>query len=64
MKEQRRTHFRSRNFQRKMKRLQAPQKLVYEKFYLHEKLLRTRNCRRKFIKNLLPEKKHEQSEKT
>ena len=63
MKEQPTTHFRSSNFQHKMKRLQAPQKLVYEKFYLHEKLLRTRNCHRKFIKNLLPEKKHEQSEK-
>ena len=38
-----------------MKRLQIPQKLVYKKFYLYEKILRTRNCRRKFIKNLLPE---------
>ena len=38
-----------------MKRLQIPQKLVYKKFYLNEKILRTRNCRRKFIKNLLPE---------
>ena len=24
--------------------------------YIHEKILRTRNCRRKFIKYLLPEK--------
>ena len=39
-----------------MKRLQIPQKLVYEKFYAHEKILRTRDCRRRFIKNLLPEK--------
>ena len=39
-----------------MKRLQIPQKLVYEKFYVYEKILRTRNYRRKFIKNLLPEK--------
>ena len=42
-----------------MKRLQTPQKLVYEKFYVHEKNLRTRNCRRRFIKNLLPEKRKE-----
>ena len=39
-----------------MKRLQISQKLVYKKFYAHEKILRTRNCRRNFIKNLLPEK--------
>ena len=42
-----------------MKRLQIPQKLVYEKFYVHEKILRTRDCRRRFIKNLLPEKHKE-----
>ena len=36
-----------------MKRLQIPRNLV------HEKILRTRNCRRKFIKNLLPEKRKE-----
>ena len=42
-----------------MKRLQNPQKLVYEKFYVHEKHLRTRNCRRKFLKNLLTEKHKE-----
>ena len=29
---------------------------MYEKFYVHEKILSTRNCRRKFIKNLLTEK--------
>ena len=40
-----------------MKRLQIPQKLVYEKFYVYEKNLRTRNCSRKFIKNLLPEER-------
>ena len=34
-----------------MKRLQIPQN-----FYLLEKILRTRNCRRKFIDNLLPKK--------
>ena len=42
-----------------MKRMQIAQKLVYEKFYLNEKNLRTRNCRREFIKNLLPEKRKE-----
>ena len=39
-----------------MKRLQIPQKLVYEKFYVHEQILLAQNCGRKFIKNLLPEK--------
>ena len=39
-----------------MKRLEIPQKLLYEKFYVYEKILRTGNCRRKFLKNLLPEK--------
>ena len=29
-------HFRNCNFECKMKRLQIPQKLVYEKFYVHE----------------------------
>ena len=42
-----------------MKRLQIPQKLVYEIFYVHEQILRARNCRREFIKNLLPEKRKE-----
>ena len=42
-----------------MKRSQNPQKLAYEKFYEHEKTLRTQNCCRKFIKNLLPEKRKE-----
>ena len=42
-----------------MKRLQIPQKLEQGKFYVHEKILRTRNCRRKFNKNLLPEKRKE-----
>ena len=32
---------------------------MYEKFYVHEKILDTRNCRRRFIKNLLPEKRKE-----
>ena len=42
-----------------MERLQIPQKLVHGKFYVHEKILRTRNCHRRFIKNLLPEKRKE-----
>ena len=42
-----------------MKRLQIPQKLVYKKFYVHEKTLRAWYCRRKFIKNLRPEKRKE-----
>ena len=36
-----------------MKRLQIPQKFLYEKFYVHEKILRTQNCHRNFIKNVL-----------
>ena len=36
-----------------------PQNLVYEKFYVHKKNLRARNCRRRFIKNLPPEKRKE-----
>ena len=39
-----------------MKRLQIQQKLVYEKFYVNEKVLLARICRRKFIKNLFSEK--------
>ena len=39
-------------FKHKRKRLQIPQKLVYEKFYAYEKTLRTRNCRRKFIRKI------------
>ena len=42
-----------------MKRLQIPQKSVYEKFNVHETFLRTPHCRRKFIKNLLTEKRKE-----
>ena len=37
-----------------MKRLQISQKLVHKTFYVHKKNLRTRNYRRKFIKNILP----------
>ena len=32
---------------------------MYVKFYVHEKVLRAPNCRRRFIKNLLPEKRKE-----
>ena len=32
---------------------------MYEKFYVHEKILRAQNCRRRFIKSLLPEKRKE-----
>ena len=59
MKEQSRTlvtHLRNSNFRHKMKRLQILQKLVSGIIYVHEKVLRTRNLRRGFIKNLLPEK--------
>ena len=30
------THFQNSNFKHKMKRLQLPQKLEHEKFYVHE----------------------------
>ena len=40
----------------------AVKKVVYAKFYVHENILRTRNCRRKFIKNLLPKKRKENTE--
>ena len=39
--------------------MQIPQKLAYEKFYVHEKILRTRNYRPRFIENLLLEKRKE-----
>ena len=42
-----------------MKRLEIPQKLVYDKFYVHEKILRTRIFPREFIKNFLPQKRKE-----
>ena len=35
---------------------------MYEKLYVHEKILRARNCRGRFIKNLLPEKLKENME--
>ena len=42
-----------------MRKLQIPQRLVNKKFYVQEEILRAQNCRRKFIKNLLPEKRKE-----
>ena len=42
-----------------MIKLQIPQKLEYEKFYVYEKILLIRNCLLKFIKNLLPEERKE-----
>ena len=33
-----------------MEILQIPQKLMYEKIYVHEKILCTQICRREFIK--------------
>ena len=42
-----------------MKRLQISQKFVCKKFYVREKNFPTRNCRRKFIKTLVPEKRKE-----
>ena len=52
-------HFRNSNFEQKMERLKIPQKFVCEKLYVHEQISRARNCRRKFVKNLLPEKRKE-----
>ena len=40
-----------------MERLQISQKLMYEKCYVHEQILRTRH--RNVIKNLLPKKRKE-----
>ena len=36
-----------------------PAKPCVQKIYVHEKILPTQNCRRRFIKNLLPEKRKE-----
>ena len=36
-----------------------PAKSCVQKVYVHEKFFRTRNCHRRFIKNLLPEKRNE-----
>ena len=44
-----------------MKRLPIPKELIDEDFYLHEKILHARNCRRKFIKNLLQRKQVNQT---
>ena len=42
-----------------MKRQEIPQKLGDKKFYVHEKILGTQKCRRKFIKKFLPEKREQ-----
>ena len=47
-----------------MQKLQILQKVVYETFYVHEKVLWTLNCRRKFIKDLHPEKRKETCKQT
>ena len=47
---------RHKRVKQKMKRRQILQKLVYEKFCVYDKFFGTQNCRRKFFKNLLPEK--------
>ena len=52
-------HFRNSNFKHKMTRLEIPRNLVHEKSYEREKILRTPKCRRKFIKNVPPEKRNE-----
>ena len=36
-----------------------PAKTCVRKFYVHEKILCTQNCRRNFIRNLLPEQHKE-----
>ena len=41
-----------------MKKLPT-RKNCLRKIYVHEKILRTQNRRRKFIKNLIPEKRKE-----
>ena len=42
-----------------MKKTANPAKSCVQKILRSQKILRTRNCRRKFIKNLLPEKRKE-----
>ena len=37
----------------------SPAKTCVRKFYVHGQILLTRNCRREFVKNLLPEKRKE-----
>ena len=61
MKEQPRTHFRNSNFKWKGKILQILQEFVCKKFYVHEKILHTWNCRRKFIKHLFTKKRKEKN---
>ena len=54
------THFRNSDFKHKMKRLQVPPELVYRTILCTRKKIKNlRNCRHKFIKSLLPEKRKE-----
>ena len=53
------SHFRNSNFKHKIEKTANPAKLVHQKFYAREKILRTRDYRRKFIRNLLPKKRKE-----
>ena len=53
------TYLRNSSSKHKIERLSIPQELISDKFYIQEKLFRTQKCRRKFVKNLLPEKRKE-----
>ena len=54
------THFRNSDFKHKMKRLKSRQNSCTKQFYVHEEKIKNfRNCRHKFIKSLLPEKRKE-----
>ena len=48
----------------KSKDCKSHKNLCTKLVYVHEKILRTRNCRRKFIKNLLPKKKRKENMQT
>ena len=52
-------HFRNRNFKTQNEKTANPAKTCVRIFYVHEQILHAQNCRRKFIKNLLPEKRKE-----
>ena len=52
------THFGNNNFGTQNEKTLNPKKTCVQSC-CREKILRTRNCRRKFIKNLLPEKPKE-----
>ena len=52
------TYLRNSSSKHKIERLYIPQELMSDTFYIQEKLFRTQKCR-KFVKNLLPEKRKE-----